>query len=71
MFGLFKPNPEKAPQKLEQAYQNKLTEAFNAQRKGNIRSYSLLTAEAEDIAQQIAQLSPAGKLSLSLQADFG
>lgn len=61
MFGFFKLNPEKARQKLEQAYQDKLTEAFNAQRNGNIRGYSLLTAEAEDIAQQIAQLSQADK----------
>lgn len=57
MFGLFKPNPEKAKQKLKQAYQDKLTEAFNAQRNGNIRGYSLLTAEAEEIAQEIERLS--------------
>jgi hypothetical protein len=44
MFSIFKKNPLK---KLTQQYNAKLEQAMHAQRKGDIRSYSLLTAEAE------------------------
>jgi len=50
MFGLFKSNPTK---KLRKAYDQKLTDAMHAQRKGDIRTYSMLTAEAEALWEQI------------------
>ena len=52
MFGLFKKDPIK---KLEMAYYDKLEQAMQAQRKGDIRSYSMLTEEAEAIQKQIDQ----------------
>lgn len=50
MFGLFKSNPSK---KLRKVYDQKSTQAMQAQRKGDIRSYSALTAEAEALWEQI------------------
>lgn len=46
MFGLFKSDPKAKMQKL---YDKKLTDALHAQRKGDIRSYSMLTLEAQKI----------------------
>ncbi len=54
MFGFLKPDPVK---KLKKAYDRKSTDAMLAQRKGDIRTYSMLTAEAEDLWQQIEELS--------------
>lgn len=56
MFSIFKKNPLK---KLTQQYNAKLEEAMHAQRKGDIRSYSMLTAEAEQIENQIKVLENA------------
>ncbi|WOJ93854.1 DUF6435 family protein [Congregibacter variabilis] len=53
MFGLFKSNPLK---KLQTQHEALLSEAFQAQRNGNIRLYSTLTAEAEAIREQIEAL---------------
>ncbi|MFT5541805.1 MAG: hypothetical protein ACI97K_001851 [Glaciecola sp.] len=53
MFGLFKSNPTK---KLRKTYDMKLEQAMHAQRKGDIKSYSMLTAEAEAIWTQIQAL---------------
>ncbi|GCF88370.1 DUF6435 family protein [Shewanella sp. SM101] len=53
MFSIFKKNPLK---KLTQQYNAKLEQAMHAQRKGDIRSYSMLTAEAEQIENQIKVL---------------
>ncbi|SIS55876.1 DUF6435 family protein [Neptunomonas antarctica] len=53
MFSIFKSNPTK---KLHKIYGIKLEEAMLAQRKGDIHSYSSLTAEAEEIWNQIQQL---------------
>jgi hypothetical protein len=53
MFSIFKSDPTK---KLHKSYGIKLEEAMLAQRKGDIHSYSFLTAEAEDIWKQIQQL---------------
>ncbi|WP_158967498.1 DUF6435 family protein [Paraglaciecola sp. L3A3] len=53
MFGLFNSNPTK---KLRKLYDSKSTQAMLAQRKGDIKSYSLLTAEAETIWKEIEQL---------------
>lgn len=53
MFGLFKSNPTK---KLRKNYDMKLEQAMHAQRKGDIKSYSMLTAEAENIWAEIQAL---------------
>jgi Family of unknown function (DUF6435) len=50
MFGLFKKSPLKQWQK---DYDSLLTKAFHAQRDGNIRLYSSLTAEAEALRENI------------------
>jgi hypothetical protein len=46
MLSWFKPNPLK---KLDKQYQAKLKEAMEYQRNGNIRRYSEVTQEAENI----------------------
>lgn len=53
MFSIFKKNPLK---KLNKQYEAKLEQAMNAQRNGDIKSYSMITAEAETIAIQIQEL---------------
>ena len=50
MLGLFKKSPVKALQKDHEAL---LTRAFQAQRNGDIRLYSTLTAEAEALREKI------------------
>lgn len=50
MFGLFKTDPTK---KLRRDYERKLAAALAAQRSGDIRTYSDLTAEAEALYAQI------------------
>ena len=53
MFGLFKSDPSK---KLRKTYDMKLEQAMHAQRKGDIKTYSMLTAEAEALWEQIEAL---------------
>lgn len=53
MFSLFKPDPIK---KLRKAYHAKLEQAMLAQRSGDIRTYSTLTAEAEKIKDEMDAL---------------
>ncbi|WP_108744072.1 DUF6435 family protein [Salinivibrio sharmensis] len=53
MLSFLKPNPVK---KLKKQYEAKQQQAFEAQRNGDIRGYSLLTEEAEKIDQQIKEL---------------
>ena len=53
MFSIFKSDPIK---KLKKAYAFKLEKAMYAQRNGDIRSYSMITAEAELIADKIKAL---------------
>jgi len=53
MFGMFRKSPLR---KWEQEHQALLTKAFNAQRNGDIRKYSMLTAEAEEILKKIEEL---------------
>ncbi len=53
MFGLFKSNPE---EKLKKQYQQKLEQARDLQRNGDIKGFAKLTAEAEDIMKQIEAL---------------
>ena len=50
MFSFFKKDPLK---ELNKQYLQKLEEAMHAQRNGDIRSYSMLTSEAEDILKKI------------------
>lgn len=50
MFGIFKRDPIA---KLQKELDKKVEAAFQAQRNGNIRGYSLLTAEAEAIREDI------------------
>lgn len=50
MFGLFKPDPRK---KLKKQYDKKLEQAMIAQRNGDIKSYSFLSLEAEQLLAQI------------------
>jgi hypothetical protein len=58
MLSIFKRNPIK---KLNKAYEAKLEEAMYAQRNGDIKSYSMITAEAEIIANKIKELETAQK----------
>jgi hypothetical protein len=58
MFSFFKKDPLKA---LNKQYLQKLEEAMHAQRNGNIRSYSTLTSEAEDILNEIEALEKTTK----------
>ncbi|MEM1141888.1 MAG: DUF6435 family protein [Pseudomonadota bacterium] len=53
MLGIFKKSPLK---KLQEEYKDLSTRAFNAQRNGDIRSYSMLTAEAEAVREKIEAL---------------
>lgn len=53
MFGIFKTNPVK---NLKKQHALKLEQAMLAQRNGDIRLYSQLTAEAEDIFKKIKTL---------------
>ncbi|MFT4731955.1 MAG: hypothetical protein ACI89W_000970 [Gammaproteobacteria bacterium] len=58
MFGLFKSNPTK---KLRKNYDMKLEQAMHAQRKGDIKTYSMLTAEAESIWTEIETIEAKNK----------
>lgn len=56
MFGLFRKNPL---EKLNKDYQDKLQQAMEAQRSGNIQKYAELSEEADSIYQQIKALENA------------
>lgn len=53
MFGLFKSDPSK---KLRKAYNAKLEAAMLAQRNGDIRTYSLLSQEADAMWKELEPL---------------
>ena len=53
MFSIFKSDPSK---KLRKIYTKKLEEAMLAQRKGDIKSYSMITQEAHIIWEQILKI---------------
>ena len=53
MFSFLKPDPIK---KLRKEYDVKLEQGMQAQRKGDIKSYSMLTAEAEALWSDIQKL---------------
>lgn len=57
MFGLFRKSPLKKWQKDHEAL---LAKAFQAQRNGNIRLYSTLTAEAEVLREKIEAFGSSG-----------
>jgi hypothetical protein len=58
MFSIFKSNPTK---KLEKIYALKLEKAMYAQRNGDIKSYSFLTLEAEQIYEEILAIKQSSK----------
>jgi len=58
MFSIFKTDPIK---KLNKAYEAKLEQAMHAQRNGDIKSYAMITAEAELIANEIQALEKSKK----------
>lgn len=58
MFSLFKKDPIK---KLNKLYDVKLEQAMMAQRNGDIKSYAMITAEAEKIKTQILELESSTK----------
>ena len=53
MFSFLKSDPTK---NLKKQYYAKLEKAMHAQRKGDIKSYSMITAEAEQIREKIEAL---------------
>ena len=53
MLSWFKSDPTK---KLRKKYDAKLEEGMQAQRRGDIKSYAMLTAEAEKIWEEIKKL---------------
>ncbi len=53
MFAFLKPDPAK---KLRKQYYQKLEEAMQAQRRGDIKSYAMLTDEAESIRKRFEAL---------------
>jgi len=59
MFSFFKKDPTKQLIKL---YDRKLEEAMLSQRNGDIRSYAMLTAEAEKIRDQILEIDSTIKI---------
>jgi hypothetical protein len=53
VFGLFKSNPSK---KMRKEYDQLLERAMLAQRKGDIKTYSMLTAESEELWKKIEEV---------------
>jgi len=53
MFSFFKSDPVK---KLEKQHSALLEKAMHAQRNGDIRSYSMITQEADDLSKKIEAL---------------
>lgn len=53
MFGLFKSDPVK---KMRKKYDKLLEDGMHAQRRGDIKSYAMLTAEAESLWEDIKKL---------------
>ncbi len=56
MLGIFKSSAERQVNKLQKAYEAKLGEAMRAQRNGDIRGYSMLSEEADNLYQQLLAL---------------
>ena len=64
MFSFLKPDPIK---KLQKQYDAKLEQAMKAQRNGDIRGYSEITAEAEKLYQEIQSLRKAWRGCIHMQ----
>ncbi len=58
MFDFLKADPVK---KIRKTYDQKSTDAMLAQRKGDIKTYSMLTAEAEELWKEIEKQEAAKK----------
>lgn len=58
MLGFFKSSSEKQVKKLQKEYESKLGEAMQAQRNGDIRSYSMLSEEADKLYRQLVEIKP-------------
>jgi hypothetical protein len=58
MFGIFKKDPIK---KLEDQYREKMEQAINAQRNGDIEKFSQLSFEADQIDKEILSLQDKNK----------
>lgn len=57
MFGFLKANPEK---KLQAKYEKLLEQGMQFQRKGDIKSYSMITAEAQEVKKALDTLRADG-----------
>ncbi len=53
MFGLFSSDPSK---KMRKKYDKILEDAMHAQRRGDIKSYAMLTAQAESLWEDIEKI---------------
>ncbi|MGH1374261.1 MAG: DUF6435 family protein [Cellvibrionaceae bacterium] len=53
MFGFLKADPEK---KLQAEYQKLLEKGMQFQRNGDIKSYSMITAEAEKVREELERV---------------
>jgi len=53
MFSLFKRNPTK---KMRKQYDALLEKGMHAQRRGDIKSYAMITAEAEALWEKIQEI---------------
>ena len=62
MFSMFKSDPTK---KLKKLYEAKLKSAMEAQRGGDIRSYSMLSAEADVLYKDLLAAEEAGQKTAS------
>ncbi|WP_320824721.1 DUF6435 family protein [Reinekea sp.] len=58
MFSMFKSDPTK---KLKKLYESKLEAAMLAQRTGDIRSYSMLSAEADILYKELLAVEGAAQ----------
>jgi hypothetical protein len=58
MFSIFKHD---AIKKLNKRYENKLEEIMHVQQKGDIKSYVMITAEADSIKLEIIKLQESTK----------
>lgn len=56
MLGFFKSPAERQVKKLQKEYESKLGEAMQAQRNGDIRSYSMLSEEADKLYKQLTEI---------------
>ena len=59
MFSFLKKDPIK---KLNKRYEAKLEQAMHAQRNGDIKSYAMITAEAEKIQTEILELTSSNNI---------